>query len=101
MWPSVCSPSARPLATIHGVPGTWTRSSALVNPQTNVRPAAGSHAACAATGAEITMAAANRTDALLKPMIEIHARLGHFGRYFGPKTTEPVSRSDLRFDRIC
>ena len=53
---------------IHGVPGTWTRSSALVNPQMNVRPAAGSHAACAATWVEIAMAAASRMDALLKPM---------------------------------
>src|SRR5664279_5039751 len=68
MCPSVCRPSARPLATIHGVPGTWTRSSALVNPQMNVRPAAGSHAACAAAGSEIAMRARTMMDSLLKPM---------------------------------
>jgi len=40
----------------------------LVNPQMKVRPASGSHAACAATGADIAMAAASRADALLRPM---------------------------------
>jgi NAD(P)-dependent dehydrogenase (short-subunit alcohol dehydrogenase family) len=61
-------PSARPLARIQGVPGSWIRSSASVSPQTNVRPASESHAARAATGTETASAAASRMGGLAKPM---------------------------------